>query len=444
MAEQAELQAKIAAIAGQINHHKQAQGSPRHHPRHAQSRWSPYYAPTHLQTINSRQLILNPTANKAVDAAQALQLTSLPGRPNQLATREVLDREAQYLAKRQRRNQQEQGRILRHFETRTGDGRDLQIAGVGFRMSENGTKLHRIPGVSLRTVNLNKRANLSDASTAGIETPRQTRIVGVQYLRTKNGNLVRGSALRYCARHPQRSRLDLQPVHDRPAHHSHIKKPQCEHFIKHGTSPRIPRIRQGPNYPSVLRYDGEYAHRLSLTLPTGSCPNGSRCKGAHDPFKVAICKDFLHTNSCDRGTNCDMSHEMTYHRVSACTYFLRGNCNKSACRYPHVLVAPDAPVCRAFATLGFCAHGPDCAKRHVFECPEYANTGVCTVSERGGRCPLPHPDRASILRKAAERQAKADGDEDVSSDEDEEAVEMIGDVDSDAEDIVMQQDFVAL
>ena len=145
-----------------------------------------------------------------------------------------------------------------------------------------------------------------------------------------------------------------------------------------------------------------------------------------------------------------MSHEMTYHRVPACTFFVRGNCTNSACRYPHVHVSSSAPVCRAFASFGFCAKGTDCDKRHVIECPDYANHGVCANRE-SGKCQLPHPDRASTMRKAAERQAKmaADDASDVSSEE-----ELHGDVDYvDSEtDIIMgddtsheltqQQDFV--
>jgi len=147
-----------------------------------------------------------------------------------------------------------------------------------------------------------------------------------------------------------------------------------------------------------------------------------------------------------------MSHDMTYHRVPACTYFLRGNCTNVACRYPHVHVSPAASVCRVFATLGFCAKGPDCDKRHVFECPDYANRGFCANRENG-KCLLPHPDRASTMRKAAERQAKlaSGGESDVSSDEEQQDVmdidsdvaEELTGSDEDSHELTQQQDFVA-
>ncbi|KAF2857618.1 hypothetical protein K470DRAFT_260653 [Piedraia hortae CBS 480.64] len=146
-------------------------------------------------------------------------------------------------------------------------------------------------------------------------------------------------------------------------------RPQCENFTKHGT-----------------------------------CPFGPRCRYAHDPNKVAICKDFLKTGKCPRGEHCDLSHEMTYHRVPACTFFLRAMCTNEACRYPHVAVSPAAPVCRDFATTGYCARGADCDQRHVHECPDFANTGQC-ARNKAGRCPLPHPEHASVLRKAGKSES---------------------------------------
>lgn len=121
--------------------------------------------------------------------------------------------------------------------------------------------------------------------------------------------------------------------------------------------------------------------------------------------------------NCPTGDYCDLSHEMSYHRVSACTHFLRGNCTNDACRYPHVKISPSASVCRSFATLGYCASGEQCSRRHVFECPDHANRGACTNQ----KCQLPHVDRASTMRKAAQRQAKivigSEDNSDLSSDD---------------------------
>jgi hypothetical protein len=122
-------------------------------------------------------------------------------------------------------------------------------------------------------------------------------------------------------------------------------------------------------------------------------------------------------------------------------------------------VTPGAPVCRDFATLGYCEKGDTCDQRHVHECPDYANSGVCNKK----RCRLPHVDRAGQIRKntAAANKADASNDEeeesDASSEEEEYDAIDSDDVDSDAIDdeepeyiiegtdndgLLQQQDFV--
>jgi hypothetical protein len=64
------------------------------------------------------------------------------------------------------------------------------------------------------------------------------------------------------------------------------------------------------------------------------------------------------------------------------------------CRYSHVHVAPDAPICDAFAKIGYCEKGPTCFDRHEWECPTYASTGACP----NPHCRLPHIDKAGKLR----------------------------------------------
>lgn len=63
----------------------------------------------------------------------------------------------------------------------------------------------------------------------------------------------------------------------------------------------------------------------------------------------------------------------------------------------HVKYKPGALVCSSFAKLGYCEKGADCPSRHVNECPEHANTGICKRKD----CRLPHVDRAAQLRKVA-------------------------------------------
>ncbi|KAF2724967.1 hypothetical protein K431DRAFT_281444 [Polychaeton citri CBS 116435] len=227
--------------------------------------------------------------------------------------------------------------------------RELVIDGTRFAVQEGGRKLIRVPGDELK------------------QTPKKVQISGIDFYRTKKGNLARANTT-------TTNRLQQ------------TRSQQCETFTKHGT-----------------------------------CPFGPSCKFAHNPKKIAICKDFLHTGTCRADSYCDLSHEPTYHRAPACTHFLRGNCTNDACRYPHVNTSASAPVCRAFATLGYCSKGSACCKRHVTECPDYANKGHCPAFS-DGKCSLPHIDRASALRKAAKRLEKTGSEEesDLSSEADEE------------------------
>lgn len=120
-----------------------------------------------------------------------------------------------------------------------------------------------------------------------------------------------------------------------------------------------------------------------------------------------------------------------------CSHFLRGRCTKDPCRYSHIHVAAGAPVCRSFAVLGYCERGAGCDERHVHECPEYSDTGICN----NGKCRLPHVDRAGQFRKQSTNKAGtssgvrqpgdyADGD-DVSSDDEDYDASDSDDVDSD-------------
>lgn len=98
-------------------------------------------------------------------------------------------------------------------------------------------------------------------------------------------------------------------------------------------------------------------------------------------------------------------------------------------------VSPAAPVCRSFGIYGYCEKGASCPERHVFECPDFSNTGVC----KSKGCKLPHRERASVLRKTASKDPDT-GDsamEDFSSDE--ESVHS-DDVDSDEVDEFIGQD----
>lgn len=105
-------------------------------------------------------------------------------------------------------------------------------------------------------------------------------------------------------------------------------------------------------------------------------------------------------------------------------HFANGNCNNPSCSYVHAEHSPSDPVCRTFGIYGYCENGARCPARHVFECPDFSNNGICKLKG----CKRPHIERASILRKASKRASSEEMD-DLSS-EDEDVVDS-DDVDSD-------------
>ena len=390
-----------------------------------------------------------------------------PGR-NQLINRDTYDREQKQkqdrhdrtrVVKRQKVDRDERSRLTQY--TSTQGHREVIVEGIRFQLREDGSKLLRLSGkrdLIISFGNVHDTLSLPDDNTTK-ETPRSVKIADVDFFRTKNGNLVRGNALkdtkRYLTDGPAENAKDSRYPSGRLQPRK--KTAQCEDFAKHGTHiPYYYRLDRGRSKTKPHYYLPAGKSTSWLTLALGNCPRGPMCRFAHDPDKVTACPKFL-KSACTKGEECDLSHTPTYSNTPACTHFLRGNCTNDACRYPHVNVSPTAPVCAAFARLGYC-DSQNCDKRHVFECPDYANAGYCAKAANGS-CPLPHPDHAATLRKAAAKQAKmgSEDDSDVSSDEEnEENALVVDDVDSDdVEDMTMsdvqnynhdltqQRDFIA-
>jgi len=93
---------------------------------------------------------------------------------------------------------------------------------------------------------------------------------------------------------------------------------------------------------------------------------------------------------------------------------------------------------------GYCDKGDECEERHVFECPDFSNTGKC--KKKG--CKLLHRERASVLRK----RTSEDETEDLSSDaesvdsddvDSDEVEEFITDGVGDDTDFKVQKDFIS-
>ncbi|KAJ0414421.1 hypothetical protein BJY00DRAFT_295184 [Aspergillus carlsbadensis] len=443
MTEDQDLMAKISQLAGQIDRFKNGNGqeqppnSDATHPgphvaRHTSYRGRPAWAPYRgrpygrgrpVAPHRHRTLILN---NSAAPGSQGStpsdsmaienEESSRSATPNawvtkharhmQLINSAVYDKEAQKRvkaleetrkAKAHKKAQVEQAKVLRFAQGAgkqypTGPVPQVTTAGepsgeyqiflndIPFRVSRGGGKLIRVSSATPACPALKERTSLrlvDDPNTVK-NTPKKVKVAGVMFVRSKNGNLHRLGAV---------------------------------------TSKRM---------PSAIKKD-ELCQRFTTT---GTCYKGPGCRFVHDPNKVAICKDFLQTGKCNAGSSCDLSHEPSPHRSPACVHFLRGRCANPECRYAHVRVTPGAPVCRNFATLGYCDKGETCEERHVHECPDYANTGVCGKKH----CRLPHVDRAGQIRKnAAPKEDVTGNDEESDASSEEEEYDEIGsdDVDSD-------------
>lgn len=119
-------------------------------------------------------------------------------------------------------------------------------------------------------------------------------------------------------------------------------------------------------------------------------------------------------------------------------HFLRGRCANPECRYAHVPVSPGAPVCRDFGTLGYCEKGAECGERHVHECPDYANTGVCNKK----RCRLPHVDRAGQIRKKTATKAGSPDENESDASSEEEEYDQIDSDDVDSDELDEEPEFI--
>ncbi|KAF9242733.1 hypothetical protein LCP9604111_7916 [Penicillium roqueforti] len=401
MSENDDLLAKIGQLAGQINRHKTQETQPanyqsqyvsRHVPSH--TGWAPYYrgrgrgrrgaaAPHRHRTLvlNTAGAGSTPSANSspAPSSANDSAAVSTPSSSNgwvvkhdrhmQLINPAVYDRKTQDRTKdmertrklrEQKKTEYEKAKVLRYAQ---GPGTGAVVSTAANPAAGHQILVNDVP---FRVANGgSKLIRISNDPSTANSTPKRVTVADVSFVRSKNGNLHRLGAVAMKKNHTVKKRDEL-----------------CKRFTT-----------------------------------TGTCYKGPTCQFVHDPSKVAMCKDFLQTGKCAAGSSCDLSHEPSPHRSPTCMHFLRGRCANPECRYAHVRVTPGAPVCRAFATLGYCEKGDACEEKHVHECPDYANTGACHKK----RCQLPHVDRAGQIRKAAAAAAsKADLGEDESDQSSEE------------------------
>ncbi|KAH7269942.1 uncharacterized protein BKA55DRAFT_550109 [Fusarium redolens] len=414
--EERELLARISQVAGQINRHKNQQagsrGSPSHHPaHHRQNSYrhasSPYPARhnrigRHPAAHHHRTLHLtgdNSTASRSASSGADTPpgWVSRTDRHRQLINANVYEKETQNRAKaiEQTRQRKISGRRQRE-KAQFNEFLKHQATASSAQTNPADRNVLTIEGVQFRVMDGGKKlVKIPDAPNSFSRTPKFATVAGVKFYRTKTGNLV---ANRF--------------VNDQR---------------RTGAVKKINQL-------------------CKIFSTTGSCTKGPRCRYIHDPNKVALCKDILKDGQCVNGESCDLSHDMTPERTPNCLHFAKGHCAKADCPYTHSKASPAAPVCRNFGFNGYCEMGAECTDRHVFECPDFSNTGRCKVKG----CKLPHRERASVLRNRTNAAGEPLGDissddeaadsDDVDSDE---VAEFI-DADSDLSDFEEQKDFLSI
>ncbi|KPM34872.1 hypothetical protein AK830_g11709 [Neonectria ditissima] len=466
--EEKELLARIGQLAGQINRHKNQQTAPRpvesHHPGHNRHNTyrhanAPYPSrgsrgalrggrpPAH----HHRTLNLNAAGGPNNSGSSRNGSETPPGwvtrndRHRQLINANVYEKESQNRTKaieetRQRRlnghRQREKtqfNEFLKHqavasnAPTNPAGRNEIVIEGIQFCVVEGGKKLVKLSGVYQPQKIRDFRHALHDPDplNSSFHTPKNAVVAGVKFHRTKTGNLVADRIV-----NDQRRSGVVKKVNE-----------PCKMFSTTGNF-----FFHGWSHTKTDELDEPGSGWNSTNNPyLGTCLKGPRCRFMHDPNKVALCKEYLKEGHCANGESCDLSHDVTPERVPNCVHFAKGYCTKSDCPYTHSKASPGALVCRAFGFNGYCEKGADCTERHVFECPDFSNTGSCKVKG----CKLLHRERASVLR----HQAKTDETmEDVSSEDEaadsddvdsDEVAEFI-DADSDGSDFEDHKDFISL
>ncbi|KAH8786598.1 hypothetical protein BGZ57DRAFT_881526 [Hyaloscypha finlandica] len=440
------LLAKISQLAGQINRHKNGQNTDqqsRSHPYARNNKYGGYQQPSTSwrpsrggypsrgylrggqtpQVHRNRTLVLNGNTPAAGADASASNETDRPSasdsnsgaawvtkqdRHLQLINTSIFEKDSQKRAKAieqtrqqklKQRDEREKARIVQHLQRGNYNGPSTRATGTtaNNELDVNGIRFRVVQGGS-------KLVKVPGDLNAAKSTPKSALVGGVRFYRSKSGNMYRSGIVKA--------------------------------YRRTGVVKKI-------NEP------------CKIFTTTGSCPKGPRCRYIHDPTKVAVCKDFLQKGSCPSGDSCDLSHELTPERTPTCLHFAKGNCSNSNCRYTHVRVSPTAPVCRPFGIYGYCEKGASCTERHVYECPDFSNTGTCTTKG----CKLPHRHKASVMRNITARNGESSPEEssDISSDDEDEEIgsddvdsddldeEYFGDEDGKIDsDIPMQQDYVHL
>ncbi|KAG0271265.1 hypothetical protein BGZ95_000936 [Linnemannia exigua] len=240
---------------------------------------------------------------------------------------------------------------------------NIVINGVQFQMDPRGNKLVRKAATTAmaagRVATMATAPKVDSSPMAvSVATPKQFSVGGVVYVRTRSGNLVRATLV------------------------------QNQLLEKRAAAQQALKTKRSRMAPKKARPFCKYYTRF------GICSRDIGCPFVHSRSHLAICKKFLRGVCPSTEATCKLSHTPSPHTVPACVHFQRAACNKDDCVYAHVRTNPQAPICRPFATEGWCEAGINCKDRHVWVCPDFGTEAGCKK-----KCGLPHLPNGGIRVK---------------------------------------------
>jgi len=265
---------------------------------------------------------------------------------------------------------------------------EINVQGIRFRVSRNGSKLVKVPG------DLN----------AAKSTPKTALVGGVRFYRSKSGNMYRSGIIK---------------AHRRTAVVKKINEP-CKIFTTTGSCTHGPRCRYIHD-PTKVAVCKEF-------LQKGSCPSGDSCDLSHEltAERTPICLHFAKGNCTN--PNCRYIHVRVSPTASVCRAFgIYGYCEKGAsCTERHVNECPD------FSNTGTCTT-KGCKLPHRHKASVMRNNTARSSDQSA-------EEESSDI--SSDEEEEEIGSDDVDSDDLE---ELFGDEDGEIDsDIPMQQDYVQL
>jgi pyruvate/2-oxoglutarate dehydrogenase complex dihydrolipoamide acyltransferase (E2) component len=203
MADDAALQAKIAALAGAINRHKQQQPAPEPYYQQPYSAPTPPYRGNHQQFNNNRWAPFpQPRGRGRGGYGASFQNRTLVNATT-AATPPATGTRTPQQQQQDLQNRQEKSKLAQHFST-PGASRELVIEGVRFSMKEDGSKLIRVTGEPRNghaIFGRGKLLNHTEPSATSPRTPKKAVVAGVEFFRTKNGNLLRSATINVASKY---------------------------------------------------------------------------------------------------------------------------------------------------------------------------------------------------------------------------------------------------